>query len=175
MESLPRFAPSDDPGDGVFEAIFRALDDDSRPLIGRADARLLVIPLRDDHGSVIGGFWGFTVFAWLHVQMLLVPEVLRGRGVGSALMASAEAEARARGCRGAHVETFSFQAGEFYRKIGYVLFGVLKDYPRGYDQLYFAKRLADAGGGASDAAGSPVAQSHADGALPPGWPPVLTA
>jgi len=72
---------------------------------------------------------------------LFVPEKLRGLGVGSALMASAEAAARERGCRGAHVDTFSFQAAPFYRKLGFTLFGVLDDFPPGYSRLFFRKRF----------------------------------
>ncbi|MBV9813184.1 MAG: GNAT family N-acetyltransferase [Acetobacteraceae bacterium] len=88
-----------------------------------------------------GGFWGCTLFGWLSIQMLVVPPALRGSGIGTALMLTAEAEARARGCRGAYVDTFSFQAPGFYRKLGYREFGVLRDLPPGYEQVFFCKRL----------------------------------
>lgn len=139
IDTLTGFAPSDSPEAGTFEAIFAALDASSRPLVGPAQPRLLVIPIRDDGGAVVGGFWGCTLFQWLHVQMLFVPEALRGLGVGSALMASAEAAARGRGCRGAYVDAFSFQAAPLYRKLGFTLSGVLDDFPPGYDRLYFRK------------------------------------
>jgi GNAT superfamily N-acetyltransferase len=133
------FAASDTPEVGTFEAIFEALDATSRALVGPARPHLLVISIRDDGGVVVGGLWGYTVFQWLHVQMLVVPEPLRGQGVGSALMALAEMEARARGCRGMHVDTFSFQAAPFYRKLGFTVFGVLEDFPPGHSRLYFRK------------------------------------
>jgi GNAT superfamily N-acetyltransferase len=133
--------PSDSPAPGTFEAIFQALDASSQSQIGAAQPRLLVIPVRDDDGSVTGGLWGYTSFQWLHVQMLFVPPPLRGRGVGSTLMASAELEARRRGCRGIYVDAFSFQASDFYQKIGFTVFGVLADFPPGYDRLYFQKRF----------------------------------
>jgi len=138
-EHKPEFVPSDAPAPGTFQAIIGALDASSRPLIGPARPRLLVIPIHDDNGKVVGGFWGATMFEWLHVGMLFVPESMRCQGIGSSLMKSAEAEARKRGCRGAHVDTFSFQAGPFYRKLGFTQFGELKDYPPGYSQLYFRK------------------------------------
>lgn len=134
------FAPTDAPALETFRAIYDALDASSRPLIGPARPRLLVIPMHDDNGSVTGGLWGCTIFQWLHVEMLFVPARLRGQGVGSALMASAETEARARGCRGAHVDSFSFQAAPFYLKLGFTRFGVLEDFPPGYDRLFFCKR-----------------------------------
>jgi GNAT superfamily N-acetyltransferase len=140
-EQKSEFVVSDSPPSGTFQAIIHALDESSRALIGPAKPRLLVIPIHGDDGKVIGGFWGATMFEWLHVGMLFVPESLRCQGFGSGLMAAAESEARKRGCRGAHVDTFSFQAAPFYQKLGFTLFGVLEDYPPGHSQLYFRKRF----------------------------------
>ena len=140
-EQKSEFVVSDSPPPGTFQAIIHALDESSRALIGPAKPRLLVIPIHGDDGKVIGGFWGATMFEWLHVGMLFVPESLRCQGFGSGLMAAAESEARKRGCRGAHVDTFSFQAAPFYQKLGFTLFGVLEDYPPGHSQLYFRKRF----------------------------------
>jgi GNAT superfamily N-acetyltransferase len=132
---------SDSPASGTFEAIFRALEASSQSLIGPAQRRLLVIPIRNDDGSVAGGFWGCTAFQWLHIEMLFVPEPLRGGGLGSALMALAEVEARHRGCCGSVVDTLSFQARRFYEKIGFTVFGELDDFPPGYSRLYLQKRF----------------------------------
>ena len=140
------FAACDNPETGTFEAIYTALEASSLAMIGPAQPRLLVIPIRDDNGPVAGGLWGYTSFGWLHVQMLFVPPPLRGLGVGTALMASAEAEARGRGCRGAHVDTFSFQAAPFYERLGFTLFGKLDDCPPGHARLYFRKRFDIASG-----------------------------
>jgi GNAT superfamily N-acetyltransferase len=136
-----RFIPTDSPASGTFQALVQLLDASSRSLIGPAQPRLLVIPIRGDHGTIAGGFWGATMFEWLHVGLLFVPEYLRGQGVGSALMATAESEAKKRGCRGAFVDTFSFQAAPFYQKLGFTQFGTLHDYPPGHSQIYFSKRF----------------------------------
>ncbi len=143
-ENRSPFAPSDAPPPGTFEAIYGALEASSLTLIGPAQPRLLVIPIRQDDGAVAGGLWGYTLFEWLHVQMLFVPQGLRRLGVGAALMTAAETEARERGCRGAYVDTFSFQAAPFYRRIGFIPFGRLEDCPPGHDRLYFCKRFGRA-------------------------------
>lgn len=135
-----RLTHADAPAPGTFEAIFNALDASSRPMSGPARPWLLVIPTHDGDGAVTGGLWSCTLFQWLHVQMLFVPESSRRLGIGSALMASAESMARERGCVGAIVGTFSFQAASFYRKPGFALFGALDDYPPGHSRLYFRKR-----------------------------------
>ena len=139
------FAPSDTAELGTFEAIFHALDGASSGVIGPAKPRLLVIPIRDSADIVTGGLWGVTMFEWLLLEMLFVPESMRGQGVGSALIASAEAEARSRGCLGVHVDTLSFQAAPFYKKLGYSQFGALDDCPPGHRRLFLQKRLTPSG------------------------------
>jgi GNAT superfamily N-acetyltransferase len=126
---------------GAFDAIFHALDESSRAAVGAARPRLLVIPIDDSDGTIIGGLWSYTLFGWLHVEMVVVPEALRFRGLGSELLATAEAEARRRGCLGAIVDTFSFQAAPFYRKMGFYQYAVLEDCPLGHQRLFFKKRF----------------------------------
>ena len=46
--------------------------------------------LEDRSGELIGGLWGRSVYDWLFVEHLFVPEHLRGRGLGTALMRRAE-------------------------------------------------------------------------------------
>jgi GNAT superfamily N-acetyltransferase len=132
---------SDSADPDTFEAIFHALDRASQGMIGAATPRLLVIPIHDDAGATIGGLWAVSLFQWLHLEMLLVPEPMRGQGVGSALVALAESEGLSRGCVGMFVDTFSFQAGPFYEKMGFSQFGALDDCPPGHRRLFFQKRL----------------------------------
>lgn len=134
-------APSDRAEPGMFEAIYHALDASSAAVIGPVRPRLLAIPLRAGDGAVEGGLWGCTACRWLHVEMLIVPESRRGQGLGTALMAAAEAEARRRGCIGGHVDALSFQAEPFYRRLGYSVFGVLEDFPPGHRRIFFRKRF----------------------------------
>ncbi len=135
------FAPTDSPGKDTFEAIFQALDGASSHLIGSAQPALLVIPIHSAAGAVIGGLWGVTLFRWMHLEMLFVPETMRRQGVGSALVAAAETEARRRDCVGIYTDTLSFQAAPFYKRIGFSAFGVLQHCPPGHQRLFLQKRL----------------------------------
>jgi GNAT superfamily N-acetyltransferase len=98
------------------------------------------IGIYDGEGALQGGLWGATLFAWLTIDLLFVPEELRGRGAGAELIARAEAEARGRGCIGAWLNTFSFQARGFYEKQGYRVFGEIADHPPGGARYFLQKR-----------------------------------
>jgi GNAT superfamily N-acetyltransferase len=91
--------------------------------------------------EVVGGLVGETHWGWLFVHLLFVKEELRGRGYGHRLMVLAEEEARQRGAKNAYLDTFSFQAPDFYKKHGYEVFGVLEGFPVGHQRYYFKKRL----------------------------------
>lgn len=109
---------------------------------GPGGHRPLNILLKDADGKVQGGLWGMTGYGFLYVQLLAVPDGLRGQRVGSRLMEMAEKEALARGCSGAWLDTFEFQARGFYEKLGYRCFGEIPDYPPGSARYFMRKTLA---------------------------------
>jgi GNAT superfamily N-acetyltransferase len=96
---------------------------------------------RDKDGVVQAGIRFVLAFEWLFVNWLWVADAHRKHGVGSQLMAGAEAAARAQGCRGAYLDTFTFQAPKFYERLGYREFGRLNDFPPGYSRIWFSKAL----------------------------------
>jgi GNAT superfamily N-acetyltransferase len=107
---------------------------------GIDDGRELAIFLRDDRG-LVAGLHGYTWGGCLDVRELWVREDSRSRGYGRALVEAAEREGRARGCRVATLDTHSFQAPEFYLKLGWEVFGVLDGYPAGHRKYYLKKSL----------------------------------
>ncbi len=52
-----------------------------------------------DDARLLGGLWGRTSFKWLFVELLFIPEALRGQGIGTQLLRTAEDEAKVRGSR----------------------------------------------------------------------------
>jgi GNAT superfamily N-acetyltransferase len=108
---------------------------------GASGHRPLAILICDSQDAVAGGYWGRTYYGWLFTELLFVPESLRGRGIGTDLMARAEKEALARGCHHAWLDTFEFQALPFYERIGYERFGELGNYPVGFSRYFLQKAL----------------------------------
>jgi GNAT superfamily N-acetyltransferase len=91
--------------------------------------------------EIVGGVIGIVYWDWFAIELMWVQEGLRGRGYGHQLLTLAEDEARERGARNAHLDTFSFQAPGFYEKHGYRVFGELHDFPAGHKRYYLAKEL----------------------------------
>ena len=85
------------------------------------------------------GLIGVLAWQWLFVAALWVDDAWRGRRVGTALLARAEAHAAAAGCHSAWLDTF--QARDFYAALGYREFGALEDYPPGQTRYFMRKRL----------------------------------
>lgn len=65
---------------------------------------------------VVQPFW-----EQLHIKYLFVEENYRGQGIARQLMNHALEFGKKRGCQFAFVETMSFQAPEFYQKMGFVI------------------------------------------------------
>ncbi|MFF7369464.1 GNAT family N-acetyltransferase [Streptomyces tricolor] len=96
----------------------------------------------DSAGDLAGGLVGHTWTTWLHITYLWVDARHRGAGLGTRLLAEAERIARAdRGCAAARLETWDFQAPDFYRRQGYEVVGVIPDYPPGITEYTLTKRL----------------------------------
>jgi GNAT superfamily N-acetyltransferase len=97
----------------------------------------------DDDGELLGGCVGRTedVWAWLTVDTMWVAEAARGTGLGAALLARVEDEARSRGCTRAKVNTWDFQAPGFHEAQGYAVYAREEDYPPGHTNVWLRKDL----------------------------------
>ncbi|MBT1444727.1 GNAT family N-acetyltransferase [Shewanella sp. JM162201] len=96
----------------------------------------------DADGRLLGGISGRTFGNWCMIDYLWVDESCRGKGLGKALLAEAEALAKSRGCKALLLDTLDFQAPAFYLGRGYVEVWCQQDYPfDGGKRLYLVKAL----------------------------------
>lgn len=103
----------------------------------------IYIVAKNEAGERTGGI--FATFFWKDVSflhLLWVHEKYRGQNIGSQLLHKLETALIERECKLLHLDTFDFQAPEFYKKKGYEVFGELKDCPAGHTRYYFCKRFA---------------------------------
>ena len=101
----------------------------------------LNIYLEDEDGNLVAGMVAETFGNWLEIEYLYVSDDLRGQGIGSKILETAENESRNRGCKYSFVDTFNFQAPKFYKKHGYKEVFALKKYPYTGERYYYTKEL----------------------------------
>ncbi len=99
--------------------------------------------LKDEKGQLVGGI-AAVLYCWgcLTINTLWVDSTYRGQGYGSLLLKKVEQQAQHLGCTVAHVNTFDFQAQEFYTTQGYVVFGELYHCPAQHKRFYLVKYLS---------------------------------
>ncbi|MEF0941743.1 GNAT family N-acetyltransferase [Rhizobium sp. BR 362] len=129
----------DNPSEDDHRAILNPLLAFNRAKTGDDRYEPVALVLRDATNQTVGGLWAKLYYDWLFVELLFVPESLRGNALGSKLLKQAEQLAKEKGCVGIWLDTFSFQAPGFYEKQGYERFGTLPDYPRGRERVFFRK------------------------------------
>jgi GNAT superfamily N-acetyltransferase len=102
----------------------------------------LHVMLKNKAGRVIGGLAAHTYWDWLEIDDFFVPDDLRGKGIGTTLLQTAETIAVRRGVSKCFLSTFEFQAQAFYEKRGYSVVGKLEGYPPGSTFFWMRKDLA---------------------------------
>ncbi|MCO6418649.1 GNAT family N-acetyltransferase [Siccirubricoccus sp. KC 17139] len=122
-------------------AIQRGLHAFNQEMGGPYDREPVTLLARDQAGEVRGGLLGLTYWNWLFIDWLWLAPEQRGKGLGAALLARAEAIARRRDCTDAYTDTFDFQAPGFWRRAGYEEFGRLNGMPPGHARIWFRKKL----------------------------------
>ena len=123
------------------QAVYRGLLDYNLARIEDQHPQELGVYVRNESGEITAGLIGNTHGNWLSVKYLWVSESLRGQRIGSELLEAAEQAARERGCKYSFLDTFGFQAPEFYQKHGYHVVFALEEYPISGKRYYFTKEL----------------------------------
>ena len=94
------------------------------------------------NGNIIAGVLS-KMYCWncLYIDSLWVEEGYRKEGLGSKLLMEVEKIAKEKGCYLIHLDTFDFQAKDFYIKYGYEIFGVLDECPQEHVRYFMKKSI----------------------------------
>lgn len=95
----------------------------------------------DTDGNIIAGI-NSKMYCWncLYIDVLWVKEEYRKSGIGSKILNEIEKVSKDKGCYLIHLDTFDFQAKDFYIKHGYDIFGILDECPQRHKR-YFMKKI----------------------------------
>lgn len=141
MENLYSISFVEKPEQLVWGIIGRGISSYNEQQAGDDGSQRICFAVQGTEQEVVGGIVAAIYWDWLYIDLMWLREDLRGQGYGSRLLAMAEEEARRRGAKHAFLDTFSFQAPEFYKKHGYHVFGELPNFPQGHTRYYFMKDL----------------------------------
>jgi GNAT superfamily N-acetyltransferase len=109
---------------------------------GYWDPRPLAVLVRDPAShDVIGGILARTSLGLLFIDLVFLPESLRGQQIGTRMLRLVEEEAVRRGCRAAVLYTINFQAPEFYERHSWREFGRIPCDPPGTSRVFMTKDL----------------------------------
>lgn len=102
------------------------------------------LALKDRTDNVMGGLLAFTTMRNMVIEHIWLDGQYRGLGLGRKLVMEAERRAKESGCIAVQTYALSFQAPEFFQKLGYEVFGVSDGYPDPVKEYYLIKRLEPA-------------------------------
>jgi len=98
--------------------------------------------IKDDSGVEIAGILsGIGYWKGLEIRIIWVKENYRKAGLGTHLLNHIENIAIENGAIVSMLDTFDFQAEEFYIKNGYEVIGEIKNFPPGHKRIYLSKKL----------------------------------
>ena len=107
------------------------------------DEQRIVLAATNNEEDLIGGVTATLWGGCLEIDHIWVSEELRGSGVGSELLKRLEKLVKEKGCRRVILDTFSFQAPEFYAKQGYKEYQTIEGYSDGTVAKHFFKKDLD--------------------------------
>lgn len=138
MDPVMTLSSSADPG--AQKIISDGLNAFNDAQVGYADRVPLNVLISDPNsGDVVGGIIGSTSLGLLFIHLVYLPEAMRGRDVGTRMLALAEEEAQRRGCRAGVLYTINFQAPGFYQRFGWRIFGEIPCDPPGSSRIFLTK------------------------------------
>jgi GNAT superfamily N-acetyltransferase len=141
LPNADRWTTGDDPDQRGHRFLEARIFEFNKAVTGISEADSVAFFVRDDADAIVAGIAGWIWDDCLHIEYLWVCEGRRGRGYGTRLMGMAERAGRARGCREAMLDTHSFQAPDFYRRLGYAICSQIDDYPTGHTKYTLRKSL----------------------------------
>jgi GNAT superfamily N-acetyltransferase len=132
---------TESPSTQDLEDIYNGLDKYAQQKMGYRSFKPFGFLVHAANGVLLAGCTGVIMYGVTYIKLLWVEEELRGKGLGQELLNKTEAFAVEKKCRYITVDTFSWQAKEFYEKMGYTIEHVYDGYDGDSKFYFFRKKL----------------------------------
>ncbi len=123
------------------DAVAEGLVVEYERLMGQSRDKEFSVFLKNDSGEILGGIQAQFDSESVYLETLWVDQKLRNQGYGTKLINAAEQEAVKHGCVFSTLDTWDFQAEDFYLKNGYKPMGEIKKYWRKHSRIFLRKVL----------------------------------
>lgn len=133
------FTSKENPGSDEIDELRMSLRAFNNKFAGEYERISLIHQVRDSEGALLGGAYGYISWGWLYIDLLWVDDSLRGTGMGTRLIREIEKLANEKDVYCYYLGTTSFQALDFYKKMGYQVCGEIEGLPPGHTN-YFLKK-----------------------------------
>ncbi|WP_108946260.1 GNAT family N-acetyltransferase [Shewanella halifaxensis] len=97
--------------------------------------------VQDEHGNLVAALTAELLWQWLYIDELWVADSYRGGGMGRQLMQQAELYAVSEKLSGLWLWTQSWQAPEFYQRLGFEEFTRFDNFPAGHSRIGLRKYI----------------------------------
>jgi GNAT superfamily N-acetyltransferase len=134
---------TDSPAVEDLAAVDDGLESANRTAADLNSIRPLASFARSPSGELIGGATARTWGKCCEIRQVWVAPSHRRRGIARRLLEIVEAEARHRECTLLYLETFTFQAPQLYRSLGFDVACQFTGFPGGEVKYIMRKELAD--------------------------------
>jgi len=112
-------------------------------MAGLNNRHFVEILAKNEKEEVIGGLYAIANWGWLYVDWLVIDEDYRHKGIGRELLRQAEEKALELNVPKVRLNTFEFQAPDFYKKLGYKVVAIEEGFPEGFKTYYLQKILKE--------------------------------
>lgn len=109
-------------------------------ILGERDKEFSIF-LKDESGKVCGGLQAFLDTESIYIDTLWIEEAKQKQGYGTKLLEAVQQEAIKNQCKYLTVDTWDFQAEDFYLKNGYERLGEVKNYWLGHSKITLRKKI----------------------------------
>ncbi|USD67824.1 GNAT family N-acetyltransferase [Vibrio sp. SCSIO 43136] len=131
-----------DPSDEVKDFIYKGLLSFNLPNFPEEEIEKIACVAKSPQGEIVGGLTGDIFTNTLFIEYLWLDESQRGSGLGTQLVQMAESKAKEKGVTDIYLDTYSFQAKDFYLKLGFEIVGKYSGFPtKGVDKYFLQKAV----------------------------------
>lgn len=141
MKTEYSIAYVENPEESAWGIIGRGLHQYNLQQAGDDKFQRLCFVVQSSNGEIAGGVLAELYWGWLYIDLMWIEEELRGQGYGHRLLMQVENEARKWGAKQVYLDTFSFQAPDFYKQHGYQVLAELQDFPIEHQRYFLSKKL----------------------------------